>query len=93
MKTNTTVRTHVVLPAELIERVDRRVGPRKRSQFIAEAVEAKLDRERRLEAFRRFAGSLKDVDTPGWNTPEETDAWVRALRTGDEETLRRLERR
>lgn len=93
MKTNTTVRTHVVLPAELIERVDRRVGPRKRSQFIAEAVEAKLDREQRLEAFHRIAGSLKDVDTPGWNTPEETDAWVRALRTGDEETLRRLERR
>jgi hypothetical protein len=92
MKSGTT-RTHVILPADLIKRVDARVGPRKRSQFIAEAVEAKLNRERLLEAFDRVAGSLKDVDTPGWNTPEETDAWVHALRTGDEETLRRLERR
>ena len=88
-----TTRTHVILPSCLIEQVDRRVGPRKRSQFIAEAIEEKLNREGRLEAFERIAGSLKDVDTPGWNTPEETDAWVRALRTGDEETLRRLERR
>ena len=91
--TTTTKRAHVTLPAELIARVDTRVGPDKRSQFIAEAIEEKLNREGRLEAFNRIAGSLKDVDTPGWNTPEETDAWVRALRAVDEETLRRLERR
>ena len=89
----TTTRTHVILPADLITQVDARVGSRKRSQFIAEAVTEKLNRERRLEALEQVAGSLKDVDTPGWNTPEETDAWVQALRAGDEETLRRLERR
>lgn len=87
------MRTHVILPRELVEAVDAIVGQRKRSQFIEEAVQKQVDHARRIEAFECFAGSLKDVDTPGWNTPEETDAWVRALRTGDEETLRRLERR
>ena len=74
------VRTHVLLPKELVEAIDRRVGPRRRSEFIAAAVERELDIEERLRLFHEFAGSLKDVDIPGWETPESTTEWVRAQR-------------
>ncbi len=41
-------RAHFVMPAELLDAVDAEVGPRKRSQFVQEAVEEKLWRMRML---------------------------------------------
>ena len=34
-----TIRTHVVFPKELVEAVDRLVGPRNRSRFFVQAIE------------------------------------------------------
>lgn len=82
------VRTHVVVPKELVESVDEIVRARHRSEFFAEAVEEKLRRIKLLRAAEKFAGSLKDVDIPGWETPEPTSAWVREIR---EEADRKLE--
>jgi metal-responsive CopG/Arc/MetJ family transcriptional regulator len=76
------MRTHVVMPKELVEEIDAEVGPRKRSQFVKEAVEEKLARRRRVAAFEAVAGSLADVDIPGWETSESTARWVRAQRRG-----------
>ena len=75
-----TVRTHVVLPEELVEEMNRVIGPRKRSRFISELVEQERRRRRRVEAFDRVAGSLADVDIPGWETSESASEWVRELR-------------
>ena len=77
------MRTHVIMPPELVKEVDELVGKRKRSRFVAEAVEEKLRRQRLLDLFDEMAGSLKDVDIPGWETPESTAEWVRAMRRGD----------
>jgi hypothetical protein len=74
------MRTHIIVPDELIAAVDARVGQRRRSRFIAEAIAEKLRHADLLEAFDEFAGSLADVDIPGWETPESTSAWVRAMR-------------
>lgn len=75
-----TTRAHVVMPRELAEQVDELVGERGRSRFIAEAVAEKLARLRLLRAAEGAAGSLKDVDIPGWETRESTEAWIRQSR-------------
>ena len=86
-------RTHVVLPREVVEAVDRLVGHRRRSQFMAEAVQEKLRRENLKAALDATAGSLKDADIPHWATPEQTSAWVRELRREDTEATERTLRR
>jgi hypothetical protein len=73
-------RAHVILPEELIDEIDRRVGRRKRSQFISDTLDAELRRLRRIEAAGAAGGSLRDVDVPGWESAESTIEWVRQLR-------------
>jgi hypothetical protein len=74
------MRAHIVVPDELIAEVDAQVGQRKRSRFIAEAIEEKLRTNRVLDAFDQVAGFLVDADIPGWETPESRVEWVRNLR-------------
>jgi len=91
--TKEAVRTHVVLPRELIEAVDELVGPRHRSEFIAEAAKEKLRRLKLIRAAEKVKGSLADVDTPGWESPEAAAEWVRASRrAADEARSARLDR-
>jgi hypothetical protein len=73
-------RTHLIAPKELIEEVDRIVGPRRRSEFIAAAVDEKLKREKLLRAVRRAANLPAELDVPGWETPEAVSKWVHELR-------------
>ena len=76
-------RAHIVIPAELLEKIDAQVGPRKRSKFVQEAIEEKLRQQRLRASIAEMAGSLADVDIPGWETRESAAEWVRALRRGD----------
>jgi Arc/MetJ-type ribon-helix-helix transcriptional regulator len=73
-------RAHVVLPEELLHKIDARVGQRRRSEFIQEAIEERLNHLERIEAFRQFAGSIADGEVPEWDTRESTEAWLRELR-------------
>jgi metal-responsive CopG/Arc/MetJ family transcriptional regulator len=79
------IRTHVVLPPALVEEVDRRVGPRRRSQFMADAVVEKLARLRLAETALAAAGSLSDVPIPAWETSESAAEWVHSSRRKDTE--------
>lgn len=81
-----TVRTNLLLPEALVREVDKYAGPRGRSRFVAEALEAKLKRERLREAIRESAGGLTAEDYPYWATSEDVVAWVRARRA-EETTL------
>lgn len=83
------MRTHVVLPKELVESVDELVGSRARSRFFAEAVQEKLAKARLAQAARRVAGSLADVEVPGWETSKSAADWVRAARREDETSRER----
>jgi metal-responsive CopG/Arc/MetJ family transcriptional regulator len=74
------VRIRVSMPRALVEEIDRRVGKKERSAFIAEAAAQELRRLRRIEALDEFAGSLKDVDIPGWEMSESAAEWVREQR-------------
>jgi hypothetical protein len=87
------MRVHVVMPDELVAEIDARVGKRGRSRFASEAIAEKLRRERMLQAFDEAAGSLADVDIPGWETPESTVEWVRAMRREGRDHWREAELR
>lgn len=70
------------MPTPLLREIDKLVGPRGRSEFVAEAAAEKVRRVKLLTAFTDVAGSLQDDDdVPAeWQTPEGTVQWVRDLR-------------
>ena len=76
------MRTHVVVPKELVESVDELVGSRARSRFFTEAVQEKLARAKLAQVARTVVGSLADVDIPGWETRESAAQWVHTSRSG-----------
>jgi metal-responsive CopG/Arc/MetJ family transcriptional regulator len=78
-------RAHIIMPAELVAEIDAQVGPRKRSRFVQEAVEEKLQRNRLRASLPKMAGSLTNVDIPGWESSEAAAEWVRAQRRGGDE--------
>lgn len=85
---NETKRAHVVIPEELLIEIDALVGPRRRSEFLVDAAREKVARERLRKAAHEYAGALKDIHVPGWETPQAASAWVHAMRVeSDEKTF------
>lgn len=78
------MRLHITLADRLVAELDRRVGPRCRSAFIAAAIERALDDERRWELIESSLGSIPD-DEREWSS--DSAAWVRAQRRIDERRL------
>jgi metal-responsive CopG/Arc/MetJ family transcriptional regulator len=76
-------RTNVTLPEELLRQVDELAGPRGRSQFVADAVTAKVKRERLRKALDETRGAL--IGTQSYMTPEESYRWIRSMRDEDAE--------
>ena len=74
------MRTHVLLPDELVEEIDELVGKRNRSRFLTEAATERLRRERLRRTIREGAGILSDEDYPEWSTSDKVVEWVRKLR-------------
>jgi hypothetical protein len=74
------VRTTVTVPAELMEQVDELAGPRGRSAFVTEAIEARVKRERLRAALDRVHGIY--VGTPFEMDDEQAYRWVREQREG-----------
>ena len=75
------VRTNLLLPKDLVEQVDHFAGERGRSRYVAEALRARLKRDRLKEAIARTAGVLRAEDYPEWETSEQVVDWVRARRS------------
>jgi hypothetical protein len=73
------IRTQFIAPKDLIEEVDRLVGPRRRSEFLTEAAAEKPKREKLVLATRE-AMKLPPVNVPEWKTAESTSQWVHDLR-------------
>jgi hypothetical protein len=84
------VRTHVIMPRELVASIDRLVGRRARSRFLVEAAEEKLSRLRLARLAAQLAGSLADQDIAGWETGESAAEWVAHSRQADRDRLERL---
>lgn len=75
-----TVRTNLLLPEHLVREIDRYAGRRGRSRYVAEALEARLRRDRLRDAGEATAGTLNAEDYPYWATPEKVVEWVRKSR-------------
>lgn len=85
------MRLHINLDDDLTDKIDELAGPRGRSKYIREAIEAKVDVDKRIAARRRLFGSIPDFAP--WMTPE----WIsenrkREGRERDEELARHWRR-
>jgi metal-responsive CopG/Arc/MetJ family transcriptional regulator len=74
------MRLHISLDGELVEQLDRRVGRRRRSTFIAETLRRALDDERRWEDIEAGLGAIADS---GHEWDADPAGWVRAQRRSD----------
>ena len=74
------VRLHIALEDDLVAELDRRVGPRQRSSFIAELIRRGLDDERRWDDIEASIGQIADE---GHDWDRDPAGWVRAQRRGD----------
>ena len=75
------MRLHISLDDALVEQLDRMVGRRRRSAFIAETLRRVLEDERRWQDIEAAVAALPD-EGHEWDT--DPASWVRAQRRGDE---------
>jgi hypothetical protein len=78
------MRLHISMADELVAQLDRRVGRRRRSAFIAATVRQALDDERRWDQIEASIGALAGTEHE-WDADPE--AWVAAQRRGDERRI------
>lgn len=78
------MRVHITLEDELVDRLDRQVGRRRRSAFISQTVRRALDDESRWADIEAGLGAIADTEHE-WDADPE--AWVRAQRTADPSRL------
>lgn len=74
------MRLHITLDDADVRRLDERVGARRRSRFISEAVRQALDESERWESLESAIGSIPDADHE-WD--DDPAAWVRRERRAD----------
>jgi metal-responsive CopG/Arc/MetJ family transcriptional regulator len=74
------MRLHISIEDDLVEQLDRRVGRRQRSTFIAETLRRALDDERRWDDIEAGFGALSGREHE-WD--DDPAAWVHAQRFAD----------
>jgi metal-responsive CopG/Arc/MetJ family transcriptional regulator len=75
------MRVHITLHDDIVRELDRRVGARRRSAYIAGAVERALDDDHRWELLESALGSISDA---GHDWDEDAGRWVHDQRRADE---------
>ena len=75
------MRIRISLPDTLMSNIDRLVGPRGRSGFLARAAQNELRRERLRAALDAARGAM--VGTPGWHSGDDIIWFVDELRSDD----------
>jgi Arc/MetJ-type ribon-helix-helix transcriptional regulator len=84
-----TKRTRVTLPEDVVAGIDKLVGKRGRSAFLAEVAREEIQRRQQREALKAAAGSWKDKDHP--ELKGGSAARVRKLRAESEVRYRRIQ--
>jgi len=74
------MRLHITLPDDLLRKLDRRVGLRRRSGFIARAARLALEDEAGWELAEPSLGS---IESEGHEWDADPAAWVRRWRRSD----------
>ena len=86
----TTRRAHVVLPDDLVSEIDKIVGARGRSAFLAELARREIKRRNLLAMFTRDEPIWKDEDHP--ELKDGASEWVRRMRAESEARFDRIQR-
>jgi hypothetical protein len=81
------LRTHVVMPNDLVAEIDRIVGKRGRSEFIVHAAQRELKRLQQLKALEKIKGAWRDEDHPELSAGSAE--WVRLIRREGDARVRR----
>lgn len=74
------MRLHISVDDDLVKELDRKVGRRRRSGFIAATIRRALDDERR---WKHILGALGTIPDREHDWDRDPAAWVRAQRRGD----------
>jgi hypothetical protein len=74
------MRLHISLADDLVAELDRRVGRRRRSAFIAQTIRRALDDERRWQDIEAAMDAIPD-DGHEWD--DDPAGWVRSQRAAD----------
>ena len=80
-------RTHIVIPAPLVNEIDRLVGKRGRSEFFTQAAQREIRRLQQIRALENIAGAWKDKDHP--ELKGGAARWVKEVRKESEQRLHR----
>jgi hypothetical protein len=86
-----TKRAHVILPADVVADIDKLVGKRGRSAFLAELAQREIKLRRQREALREAAGAWKAEDHP--ELKQGAASWIRQIRSLDDRRFEELEQR
>jgi metal-responsive CopG/Arc/MetJ family transcriptional regulator len=78
------MRVHITLDERLVRELDRRIGARRRSAYIATAVERALDDDYRWELVESALGAVADH---GHEWDDDAARWVHEQRRSDERRL------
>lgn len=74
------MKAHLVLPREILEEVDKIAGKRRRSLFIAEATQEKLERDQFLKTLEETKGAWTGKNHPELRTPKDVERFVEEKR-------------
>jgi hypothetical protein len=91
VRKNLTRRAHVILPVDVVADIDKLVGKRGRSAFLAEIAQREIKLRRQREVLQETAGAWKSEDHP--ELAQGAAAWIREIRTFDTQRFEELERR
>jgi len=80
-------RTVVHLPPEVVAEIDKIVGARGRSAFVADLVKREIKRQRLLKVFENKEPIWKDEDHP--ELGGDPDSWIRQMRAECEARFQR----
>lgn len=86
------IKTHLVLPRDLVLAVKKAAGARKQSEFIAQAAKEKLERMRFALAFKEAIGAWKEESHPDLKKETDVRKYVRRVREGAIKRSKRLEK-
>jgi hypothetical protein len=88
---NLSRRAHIILPVDLVADIDKLVGKRGRSAFLAELAQREIKIRRQREVLRETAGAWKAEDHP--ELAKGAAAWVRQIRADDTQRFDDLDHR
>ena len=83
-------KAHLVFPREILREVDEIAGKRRRSLFIVEATQEKLERERFLKALEETKGVWTASRHPELKTKRDLERFVREKRRSYRKRVQRV---